>query len=452
MSPLNRRDLLRLGCCGMAVGLAANFSRFGVVNAFAQAQGDYKALVCIFLFGGNDGNNLIVPMDSAGYASYQSTRGPVALAQGSLLPIQPQGASIPYGLHPKLTEVQTLFNQGKAAVLANVGTLITPVTRTQVRSGSAPVPDNLLSHSDQQAQWQTAFLTGDSEVGWGGKVADRVKALNASGLYPASVSLDGVNVFCDGVNTRSAIVSPGNLTSLDGYDPNSVADTARYNAMQQMLSFDNGVSLVQAANGTVQSAFNDTKTLSGALAGAPALATKFPTTDLGQQLLQVANIIHVRQALGLSRQVFFVTQGGFDTHSDQINSQNSLLQTLSQAMSAFYQATVEMGVDQQVTQFTVSDFGRTYQPNSNVGTDHAWGSHQLILGGAVKGNTMYGTFPTLALGGPDDAASEGRWIPSTALDQYGATLASWFGVADTDLTTVFPNLANFSQSKLAIFG
>jgi uncharacterized protein (DUF1501 family) len=212
------------------------------------------------------------------------------------------------------------------------------------------------------------------------------------------------------------------------------------------------VSLVQAANGTVQSAFNDTKTLSDALGGASALTTKFPSTDLGQQLAQVANIIHVRQTLGLSRQVFFVTQGGFDTHSDQINSQNSLLQTLSQAMSAFYQATLEMGVDQQVTQFTVSDFGRTYQPNSNVGTDHAWGSHQIILGGAVKGNTMYGTFPTLALAGPDDAASEGRWIPSTALDQYGATLASWFGVADTDLTTVFPNLANFSQSKLAIFG
>jgi uncharacterized protein (DUF1501 family) len=436
----------------MAVGLAANFSRFGVVNAFAQSAGDYKALVCIFLFGGNDGNNMIVPLDSAGYASYQSVRGPLALGQGSLLSIQPQGASVPYGLHQSLTEVQTLFNQGKAATLANVGTLITPVTRQQVRSGSGPVPDNLLSHSDQQAQWQTAFLRGDSEVGWGGKIADSVKGLNASGLYPASVSLDGVNVFCDGESTRTAIVSPGDLTALDGFDPNSATDVARYNAMQQMLSFDNGVSLVQAANGTVQAAFNDTKTLSDALAGASALVTKFPNTDLGQQLRQVANIIHVRQALGLSRQVFFVTQGGFDTHSDQLTSQTSLLRTLSQAMSAFYQATVEMGVDQQVTQFTVSDFGRTYQPNSNVGTDHAWGSHQIIVGGAVRGNSMYGTFPVLALGGPDDAASEGRWIPTTALDQYGATLASWFGVADADLPTVFPNLPNFSQSKLAIFG
>lgn len=452
MSPLNRRDFLRMGCCGLTVGLAANFSRFGVVNAFAQAQSDYKALVCVFLFGGNDSNNLVVPMDSAGYASYQSIRGPVALGQGSLLPIQPVGAPVPYGLHPKMAEVKTLFTQGKAAILANVGTLITPATRAQVRSRSVPVPDNLLSHSDQQAQWQTAFLTGDSEVGWGGKIADSVKGLNASALYPASVSLDGVNVFCDGESTRSAIVSPGNLTSLDGYDPHNPADVARYNAMQQMLTFDNGVSLVQGANSTVQAAFSDTKTLSDALAGATALVTKFPSSDIGQQLRQVANIINVRQALGMSRQIFFVTQGGFDTHSDQLNSQSSLYGALSPALAAFYQATLEMGVDQQVTSFTLSDFSRTFQPNSNVGTDHAWGGHQIIIGGAVKGNTMYGTYPQLALGGPDDAASEGRWIPSTALDQYGATLASWFGVADADLGTVFPNLANFGQSKLAIFG
>jgi uncharacterized protein (DUF1501 family) len=436
----------------MAIGAAAAFTRFGVVNAYAQTQTDYKALVCVFLYGGNDANNLIVPIDNTGYAAYQKARGGLALAKASLLPVSPLTGGIPYGFHPQLKSFQTLFNQKNLAVLANTGTLITPATRQQVQQGNIALPENLLSHSDQQSQMQTAQLTGMADVGWGGRVADAISGLNASALFPSSVSIDGANVFTDGVNTRSAIVNPGSLTALDGYDFNNPADLARYNAMQQMLSFDNGLSLIQAANGTIQHAFQDTKTLSDAFATAPKLATVFPTSDLGQQMQQVAKIIQVRQALGLSRQVFFVSIGGFDTHSDELNSHNQLYADVAGSMGAFYQATVEIGVAQQVTTFTLSDFGRTLQPDSTAGTDHAWGSHHIIMGGAVKGGDIYGKFPTLALSGPDDATDEGRWIPTTSLDQYGATLSSWFGVQDSDLASIFPNLGNFTTPKPAFMG
>jgi uncharacterized protein (DUF1501 family) len=299
------------------------------------------------------------------------------------------------------------------------------------------------------------FSGGLAEVGWGGRVVEvpSVQALNASALLPASVSLDGENVFADGPSARPAIVTPGNLTALDGFNLNNTADLARYNAMQQMLSFDSGLSLVQTANGTMQNAFQDTKVLSDAFAGAAALNTVFPGNSyLSSQLKQVAKIIQVRQALGLGRQVFFVQTGGYDTHSDQINAHNSLYADLSTSLNAFYQATVEMGIQQQVTAFTLSDFGRALQPDSTSGTDHAWGSHHVILGGAVQGGDLYGKFPALALGGPDDATNQGRWIPTTSLDQYGATLASWFGVADADMASVFPNIGNFTNPKLSFMG
>jgi len=457
MSPINRRDFLRMGCCGIAVGAAASFSRLGVINAYAQTQSDYKALVCVFLNGGNDANNLIVPADSAGYAAYKQARAGLALSQASLLQIQPTSASTPFGLHAKLPELQQLFNQKHLAILANAGTLIGPVTKQQVQNGSAPLPDNLLSHLDQQLQMQSAQLSYGQlpQVGWGARVVQvpNIKALNASAMVPANISLDGENVFVDGDTARPAIVPPGSVTALDGFNLTDPADQARYNAMQQMLTFTSGLSLVQTANGTMQNAFADTKALSDAFAGATGIKTVFPPNSyLGAQLQQVASIIQVRQALGLGRQVFFVQVGGYDTHSDQLNVHNSLYADLSQSLAAFYQATIELGIAPQVTTFTLSDFGRALQPDSTSGTDHAWGSHHMIMGGAVQGGDLYGTFPTLALGGPDDATSQGRWIPTTSLDQYGATLASWFGVADADMASVFPNIGNFTNSKLAFMG
>jgi uncharacterized protein (DUF1501 family) len=265
------------------------------------------------------------------------------------------------------------------------------------------------------------------------------------------ISLAGSQIFCEGLTAR-AIQSSGDPTKLLSGFSNSAENQSRMSALQSLLTFDTGVSLIQAASTTTTNSLADSKALADALAAKPAMATVFPNSGLANQLKQVAQIISVRSQLGLQRQIFFVSIGGFDTHSDQLNAHNSLFTQLSQAMNAFYQATVEMGAASQVTAFTLSDFSRTYAPDSTNGTDHAWGGHHLIMGGAVKGGDFYGTFPTLALGGPDDATNQGRWIPTTSLDQYAATLANWFGVPTADLPTIFPNLANFTTPVLNFVG
>ena len=451
MTRHSRRDLLRLACCS-AVGatLVGGLSKFGLVSALAQGTADYKALVCIFMFGGNDGNNLIVPTDSR-YAGYQQARSVIALPQAQLLPLQMGGQSI-YGLHPNMPEMQALFNNQKnLAILANVGTLVQPTTQATYQAYKN-LPENLYSHSDQQDQWQSAQLAGTPLAGWAGKVADAVQSsFNSSAQFPPILSISGNPIFCTGVTSRPFSMNPGQPPGLQGFDQSS-ASQARYTATQQLLTFDSGLSMVQAANGVTGQAVQFASTLSTALKSLAPLQTKFPNNYLAQQLQQVAQVIAIRSALGVSRQIFFCSYGGFDTHSDQLAQQVQLLTTMSQSMSAFYQATQELGVNSQVTTFTLSEFGRTLEPGTNGGSDHAWGSHQLILGGAVKGNAVYGTFPTLALGGPDDADQNGRWIPTTALDQYASTLATWFGVSPADLPSIFPNLSNFPTSDLGFMG
>jgi uncharacterized protein (DUF1501 family) len=447
----SRRDFLKRTCCTAAAGFAAaSFNRFGLVNALAQSAQDYKALVCVFLFGGNDSNNMIVPLSSSGFGSYQQIRSVLALPQAGLLPINPPSAGSPFGLHPRLTELQSLFNQKHLAVLANVGTLVRPTTRTQFRQRQVSLPQNLFSHSDQQAQMQTAALDGSGQTGWAGRTADKIQSIYG-GNFPIIISLAGTNIFCEGMVARS-IESSGDPTKLLSGFGGSAEAQSRLSALQSLLTFDTGVSLIQAASTTTSNALQDSKALADALASAPALTTTFPNTGLARQLKQVVQIISVRSALGLQRQIFFVSLGGFDTHSDQIAAQDTLYTQLNGAMNAFYQATVEIGAAAQVTAFTLSDFSRTYQPDSTSGSDHAWGGHHLITGGAVRGGDFYGTFPTLALGGPDDGTNEGRWIPTTSLDQYAATLANWFGVPTVDLPTIFPNLVNFSTPVLNFVG
>jgi uncharacterized protein (DUF1501 family) len=451
-SPHTRRDFLRLTCCSAATAsLVGGLSKFGLVSALAQGTTDYKALVCIFLFGGNDSNNLIVPLGSS-YANYQTIRANLAIPQASLLPLQ-IGGQANLGFHPNMPELQGFFNNQKnLAVLANVGTLVQPTTQAQYKKFQN-LPSNLFSHSDQQDQWQTTQLNGLADAGWAGKVADKINpTFNSGALFPPVLSVAGNTIFGTGDSTRPFTMNPGSTPGLQGFD-SSAAGQARFLATQNLLTLDTGLSLVQATSAVTNQSVQQGVVLANALKAIAPLQTVFPAKNgLASQLKQVAQVIAARSSLGVTRQIFFCSLGGFDTHSDQLATQIALYQQLSPAMNAFYLATQELGVANNVTTFTLSEFSRTFQPGSNGGTDHAWGGHQVVLGGAVQGNQIYGTMPTLTLGGPDDTGSNGRWIPTTSVDQYAATMAKWFGVTDTDMPAIFPNLANFTTANLGFLG
>ena len=439
----SRRHFLRMG----AFATAAGFSRFGMMNALAQTASDYKALVCIFLFGGNDSHNMVVPQSQNAYNAYTAIRGSLALPDGNakLLPITAKDGT-PYAVTDGLASIQPLWAQQKLAVVANVGMLVQPTTRTQYRAGST-VPTNLFSHADQVIAMQAGNPFGSGGTGWAGRIADAVQPTNGASSFPPSISMSGQALFCAGSVVQSASLIPGFDLSPDGFSawPAS-ATAARVEGLQEVISFDSGLSLVQSANKVKQDAIALNGMLKSLSAGAP-LTTQFPQTDIGLQLQQVAQIIRLRSTTGMSRQVFFCSLSGFDTHSGESWAQWDLLKQVSAGMLALYNATVEMGIADMVTTFTESDFGRTLQP-SGTGSDHGWGSHHLALGGAVKGGDLYGTFPAPALGGPDDANTRGVLIPTTSIDQYGATMARWFGVSSAAMPQVFPSLGNFPVTDL----
>ena len=450
----SRRDFLRVGVRALsAVGAASIIGKFGEINAFA-AGGGYQALVCVFLNGGNDGHNMIVPVNTAtqNYSAYATARQSLALAQNTLLNIVTKSNDA-YGLNPVMPEMQTLYQQGKAAVMANVGMLVVPITNSQTYNsypnGSASIPVNLFSHSDQATQWQTAAPNGVSSTGWGGRMADLLQTVNSGAQYPSVVTVGSCGPFCTGAQTLPSTVPSSGPALLGGIG----SDTARINGMQQVLSFDNGLQLVQATNGMTTRGNSQGVLLTGLLAALPPLHTVFPAGNpLAAQMQMVAQIIAVRASLGLTRQIFFCNLDGFDTHGGQSPTQTPLLQQLSQAINAFYQATVELGVDHSVTTFTASEFGRTVMPNSSAGTDHAWGNHHWVVGGSVVGGDMYGAYPELALGNPLDVTGRGSLIPTTAVDQYSATLAQWLGVAPASLPAILPNIGNFANQKLGFLG
>jgi len=439
----NRRSFIRyasLAAAGNAMGLRP----FGALNALAQSSPGYKALVCVFLFGGNDANNTLIPFDVSGYGKYSSLRGDLALAQNTLLPLTPTPN---FALNPNLPDIQTLFNNKNAAFVANVGTLVQPLTRTEYLAGQT-APTNLFSHPDQQLEWQNAAQSAFTPTGWAGRIADSLAgSYNTNATIPMITSVAGDTLFCNGNSTAPVSISPGNVGSASCSEGSEC--TARQTSAQALLTLDSGISLIQADDSITTNAYAYAKTLADAVQSITPLQTVFPTgNSLAAQLKQIAQIIQVRSALGVQRQIFFASLGNFDTHADQLQLQSALLAQLSPALGAFYDATVELNVASEVTTFTMSDFSRTFQPNSNNGSDHAWGSHHIVIGGAVNGGQIYGTYPTLALAGPDDSGSNGRWVPSTASAQYAATLAQWFGVPTASLSSVLPTIGNFSSNNL----
>jgi uncharacterized protein (DUF1501 family) len=428
--------LAALGLLGMGLGPAR--------SARAASASDYKALVCIYLMGGNDGNNLIVPLDPARYTAYQSLRGDLALNSNELLEPIADAVGNPYALHYGLLELNPLYDAGHLAVVLNTGQLQRPLTRSEFLQGVG-IPSNLFSHSDQTVQAQTGLPTPNG-TGWGGRLLDCFGMSDSL----AAVSVSAPALFLQGYDVAGDVIAPGTDLSLSGMNfwPQSAAD-ARRQAVNAMLMLDDGSPLRQAAN----QAFADGLQLATSLQTDGSLAplvTLFPGTAIGNQLKEVTRLIRLRAAMGPGRQVFFCSLDGFDHHSSQDWHQWFLFSQLSQALAAFYQATQEVGLAQQVTAFTQSEFGRTLQP-SGSGSDHAWGNHHIVLGGAVAGG-IYGQMPTFALAGPDDANSRGVWIPQIATAQFGATLGRWFGASAAELTWAFPNLPQFPSIDVGFMG
>ena len=394
-----------------------------------------------------------------GYPNVRAASG-LAINQDLLLPISPASGGS-YGLHPSMAGMQDLFNQGKLAILCNNGPLVEPLTRTTYQNGTGKKPLQLFSHSDQVGLFQTAIANNVSQTGWAGRLADRTNGLNGSATFPSNVSIAGVNLILTGVDTRQLAVADSN-TSLANVlqlimSGTSSEQASRLISFNELRTLDNEFKLVKAASDTRSSSIQTDIALSSVT---PTLTTFFPNTSLGRQLKQVALLIKActdpAAGINMKRQIFFTQIGGFDTHSAEIGGQANLLSQVSQAINAFFLATVELGVQDKVVTFTMSDFGRTLQPAGTgvnaVGTDHAWGNHQLIVGGQVLGHTFYGLYPTLRLGGPDDTDGgsnpRGRWIPTTSVEQYAATLATWYGLSTADLPAVFPLIGRFPTPNL----
>jgi uncharacterized protein (DUF1501 family) len=483
-----RREFLRDSACGLtAAAVVSSLDRLSAVNAMVQQQpevaADYKALVCVFLNGGSDGNNMVVPYtgysDANGYDVTRTASG-LAIPKSALVQISPPntGGNV-FGLHPNLSpEVANAgqlpglmgpWNQGKLAILCNYGSLLQPTTKAQYQSnaGGAFRPYQLFSHSDQVNQQMTSICKTTGQTGWGGRVADNTGSLNGVTVLPMSVSVSGTNLFETGVNTRQLSIGTGALQTVLNLNWNGPASANPFtggSSFRQLLGFDTSQKLIKGASDTTNQALSADQTLNQP---DPVLTATFPTTGIGNQLKQIAKLIKIKDTLGMKRQIFFCSIGGFDTHTNetsvdptvpnQSGGQGNLLTQFSQAARAFYEEMGAQGNSNSVTLFTISDFGRTFQPSgsgaASVGSDHAWGSHGFIMGGAVLGGRFYGTYPTLDVNGPDDdGGKRGRWIPTSSIDQYGATLAAWYGLPANLLTTVFPNLSKFPTQNLGFLG
>lgn len=446
---MNRRKFLGQSSCAAITAtpiLSTLLNLKMANNAVAASTGpdDYKALVCFFFAGGNDSFNMLMPANGTAYNDYATTRSNLAIAQNTILPLNGTHNGQTLGVHPTMPEVQSLYNSGKLAFVSNVGTLVEPVTLPAFNNGSAKLPAGLFSHADQIMHWQTSVPDQRSALGWGGRVADILQSCNTSDQISMNISLSGTNTFQSGAQTVSyEIENSGNgsialtpyaegenptLSALGQTAINSMMDAQYSNLFQQAFAQKNKDALSASA------------TFSNAIS-AQTVNTLFSANPISQSFQMIAKTIAARQPLGMKRQTFFVMFGGFDHHDELLNNHAAMLPVISKAMSEFDSALTELGVNDKVTTFTASDFARTLTSNGK-GTDHAWGSNQMVMGGSVNGGKIYGTYPDLALGTNLDTG-RGRLIPTMSTDEYFADLARWFGVSNADLTQVLPNLGRF---------
>jgi uncharacterized protein (DUF1501 family) len=448
----SRRLFLRqsaaLGLAGTAAPFALNLAAIGAASA--STAPDYKAMICVFLYGANDAHNTVVPFDAPSYAGYAAVRGALAWPQAELTALAPtvpldNGRQI--ALPAPLAPLAALFDAGQCAVVANIGPLIVPTDRSSFNARSVPLPQKLFSHNDQQSVWQSSVPEG-ARTGWGGRIGDLLASQNANQLFTCN-SLTGNAVFLSGQT-----VQPFSIDPTQGSIPfNALTGGALYGsaagaaALRATLTRSRTHLFESDLRGINQRSIDSNTALSAALAMAPALTTTFPANNtLAAQLAMVAKVISVSEQLGVKRQVFMVSLGGFDTHANQANTHPALLTQVAAAIDAFQRAMGELNAAPKVTLFTASDFGRTLTINGD-GTDHGWGGHHFVVGGAVRGKQVVGSYPDLASGASTDAGN-GRLIPTTAVEQMAATLATWMGVSPSDLPLVLPNLGNFAVRDL----
>ena len=467
---LRRRQLLKsLGLLTAGSGLSSQMGKFSLLNDVLAAPGDYvsltdyKSLVCVFLFGGNDSFNMFIPTGSPAYSNYLDLRKELAIPQSQILP----AGDIPYGFYNVLQNTPTLFQQGNLAIISNVGALIEPLTKQQYLdqrhgNGNAQVPTALFSHSDQQDFWQTG-ISGTSATGvnqgWGGSMADLLSLTNNNANVPLSMSISGESKLLRAQNTIAmALNSSSGLDSFRYLSHHNWPrwEVSRSDAWNQILAIQSGHTFEQQYQQTVERTKQRISVVQDALAqsmdGDQSLITTTydENNSLAKQLRMVARMIYAREYLGMKRQIFFVSMGGFDTHGNQEPDHANRLRSLDEALYSFDQTMRELDSKSiakynSVTTFTASEFGRTFGTNGD-GTDHGWGSHQMVFGGAVSGGQVYGQLPDLAADSDDDIGD--AMLPTQSLDQYGATLAKWMGINDSDLLQIFPNLQNFSLRNL----
>ena len=439
-----------LSVAGVAAPWALNLA--AMAEASAATATDYKAIVCVFLYGGNDYGNTLVPYDAPNYNAYQQLRPTLAYARASLdatvltptvVPTDINGVTHQYALAPELAPLLPIFNTGRMGVVLNVGTLIQPTTKLQYTNKTVPLPPKLFSHNDQQSVWQSSAPEGATS-GWGGRMGDLFQSGNGNATFTC-VNVSGNAVYVAGKTAVQYQVSTNGPVPLAGLKSPLFGSSACSDALRALVSEPRAHLFESEYNRVSKRSIDADGVLTSALSSAPAIATPFPASNnLGDQLKMVARMISSASTVGAKRQVFFVSLGGFDNHDGLVTDHPPLLTAVADAMAAFYNSTVELGVASQVTTFTASDFGRTLSGNSD-GSDHGWGSMHFVLGGAVNGKRFYGTAPVVANNGPDDVG-QGRLLPTTSVDQYGATLGKWLGLTDSDLLTVLPNLSNYNLS------